>query len=83
MRGRHFRIGANSAIILAMNDLSDIKRSIEKLPPDDVVRLRDWLDELEGQLLDQRIEDDSKAGRLDKLAKRALAEHSEGRTREL
>lgn len=66
-----------------MNDLSDIKRSIEKLPPDDVVRLRDWLDELEGQLLDQRIEDDSKAGRLDKLAKRALAEHSEGRTREL
>jgi hypothetical protein len=66
-----------------MTDLSDIQRSIEKLPPQEVARLREWLEELDARLFDQRIESDAKSGKLDKLAEKALADHRAGRTREL
>ena len=66
-----------------MDTIADIQRSIEQLAPDDVARLREWLEELDGRLFDQKLERDAKAGKLDKMAAKAVADHEAGRTRKL
>ena len=42
-----------------------------------------WFEEFEAARFDQRIERDAKAGTLDQLAERALADFRAGRAREL
>jgi hypothetical protein len=66
-----------------MTKIEDIEKAIEGLSPADVARLRAWFDEFEARLFDERIESDSKAGKLDKLAAQALADHKAGHSREL
>jgi hypothetical protein len=66
-----------------MTKLEQIQSSIEKLSAEEIAKLRDWLDELDARLFDEKIERDAKAGKLDKLADEALAEHSAGRSRKL
>ncbi|MGL4552571.1 MAG: hypothetical protein ACRC33_15470 [Gemmataceae bacterium] len=60
-----------------------ITAAIAQLPPDQVAQIRAWLAEREESEWDARIERDERAGRLDTLAERALAEHRAGRTRPL
>jgi hypothetical protein len=66
-----------------MTTVEDIEKAIAQLPPDELARLRAWFEEFEGARLDQRIERDAKAGRLDRLADEALADFRAGRAREL
>ena len=56
-----------------MTKLEQIQSSIETLTPEEIAKLREWLDELGERLFDERIERDAKAGKLDKLAEEALA----------
>jgi hypothetical protein len=56
-----------------MTKLEQIQSSIEKLSVEEIAELRDWLDELDGRLFDEKIERDAKAGKLDKLAEKARA----------
>ena len=55
----------------------------ELLPPDQVAQIREWLNERDEAEWDAQIERDERAGRLDALADRALAEYRAGRTRPL
>lgn len=57
--------------------------AIAKLPPEQVAEIRKWLEEREAAAWDSQIEADERAGRLDVLAERALAEHRAGQTRPL
>ena len=66
-----------------MSAITDIQRSIEQLAPDEIAKLRDWLDELEARLFDEKIARDAQSGKLDARAEKALADHKAGRTREL
>jgi hypothetical protein len=66
-----------------MTKLEDIKLAAAKLEPNELKALRAWLDELEEQIFDDRIERDIRAGKLDWLAEEALAEHRAGKTRKL
>jgi hypothetical protein len=69
-----------------MTKLADIEKAIAQLSAGDLAKLRDWLDEFEGRLLDERIERDAKLGRggkLARLAAEALADHKAGRSRRL
>lgn len=66
-----------------MSTVEEITASIEQLPPDDVVRVRDWLVEFAERLWDEQIARDERAGRLDALIDKALEEHRAGRTRPL
>jgi hypothetical protein len=43
----------------------------------------EWFAELQADRWDRQIEEDAKAGRLDKFAEKALAAHRAGRTRPL
>lgn len=64
-----------------MTKMEDIKQAVQKLSQDELKQLRDWLDELQADAWDQQIERDIKAGKLDKLAEEALAEHRAGLSR--
>ncbi len=66
-----------------MSTVEEITHAIAQLPPEQVAQIRVWLAEYEERAWDEQIEQDVRAGRLDALAERALAEHRAGRTRPL
>ena len=66
-----------------MTTVEAITAAIAELPPEQVAEVRAWLNERAEGEWDAQIEQDERAGRLDALADRALAEHRAGRTRPL
>jgi hypothetical protein len=66
-----------------MSTVEEITAAIERLPADQVTRIRAWLAEYAERLWDEQIERDERDGRLDVLVERALKEHRAGRTRPL
>ena len=66
-----------------MSKLEKIEREIEALAPDELARFRRWFAEYDAANWDAQIEADARAGRLDAMAEKALADHRAGRTRPL
>ena len=66
-----------------MTSVAEIQQAILTLPEGDFFELQRWLDELFWQKWDQQIEEDSKAGRLDRLAAEALDAKAQGTLRDL
>ena len=66
-----------------MTTVEAITAAIAELPPEQVAQIREWLNEQDEAEWDAQIERDERAGRLDALADRALAEYRAGRTRTL
>ena len=66
-----------------MSTVEEITSAIAQLSSEQVAQIRAWLVEYEERLWDEQIEQDERAGRLNELAARALAEHQAGRTRPL
>jgi hypothetical protein len=62
-----------------MSTVAEIESAIKKLKPEDVWRVGNWLDELREELWDRQIDADVKAGRLDKLADKAMEDYRAGR----
>ena len=66
-----------------MSTVEEITAAIAELPPEQIAQIRAWLAEQDEAKWDAQIEADERAGKLDALAERALAEHRAGRTRPL
>lgn len=66
-----------------MTKLEQIQSSIEGLSSSDVARLREWLDELDARLFDEKIERDANSGRLDSLMEKAKGNMRAGRGEDL
>jgi len=66
-----------------MTKLEKIEQEIASLSPSEVAKLAEWFAEFHADLWDRQIEADAKAGRLDKLSDRALADHKAGLTKPL
>ncbi len=66
-----------------MNTVDAITTAIAELTPEEEAQIRAWLNERAEREWDAQIEQDERAGRLNALAERALAEHRTGRTRPL
>ncbi len=66
-----------------MSTVEEIEAAIRKLAGGDIFKLGAWFDEYRADLWDKQIEEDAKAGRLDKLAAEAKADYRAGRTRPL
>lgn len=66
-----------------MTRVEQLEQEIEKLQPEEFAELRNWLLEKDWSAWDRQLEEDVAAGRLDKLAEDALAEHARGETTEL
>lgn len=66
-----------------MSTVQEIETAIQKLKPQEIHEVADWLQELREDLWDKQIDADAKAGRLDKLMEEALEDYRAGRTKPL
>jgi hypothetical protein len=56
----------------------ELKTVVAELPAEELARFSAWFEEFMANQWDRQIEEDAKAGRLDHLAERALAEYRKG-----
>ena len=70
-------------MISGMSSLPEIEKAIQQLAPDQLTAFRAWFAEFDAEQWDRQIEQDAKTGRLDALAKEALADFRAARTTEL
>ena len=66
-----------------MSTVQEIETAIQKLKPQEIHEVADWLQELREGFWDQQIDADAQAGRLDSLAEKALEDYRAGRTKPL
>lgn len=65
-----------------MTKVEQIQSSIVQLSAEEIAELREWLEELDARLFDEKIERDVKSGKLEKLAADARANLKAGRGEE-
>jgi DNA-binding PadR family transcriptional regulator len=63
--------------------ITEIEQAITELSPEELARFREWFDEYYAQVWDKQIEEDAKAGRLDKLISEADEEYNAGLSKPL
>jgi hypothetical protein len=66
-----------------MSKIETLEREIEKLSAEELASFRDWFANYDADAWDRQMEADVKAGKLDRLAAEALAEHKRGETKEI
>ncbi|MEM1378387.1 MAG: hypothetical protein AAGG69_13460 [Pseudomonadota bacterium] len=66
-----------------MTRLEKIEREILELSSSEVRQLGEWLDDKREALFDQQLAKDAESGLLDDIAREALAERQNGKTRPL
>lgn len=67
-----------------MNTVKGIETAIEKLTPQECEELRQWFEQYNrSQSVDEQLQAELEAGRLDDRINRALADHKTGRTQPL
>ena len=62
-----------------MSTVQEIEMAIQKLKPQEIHEVADWLQELREGVWDQQIDADAKAGRLDKMITKAKASYRAGK----
>ncbi len=66
-----------------MTRVQRLEQEIRQLNATELASLRKWFQEYDSAEWDKQIEEDALAGKLDRLAAKAIADHKAGRTREL
>jgi hypothetical protein len=64
-----------------MTRVEQLEQQIVQLDPDEFAQLREWLMEQDWAQWDLQLERDAASGKLDRLAKQALADHAAGKSR--
>ena len=63
-----------------MNKVEVLEREVKQLTKEELGQFRDWFLEFEWEAWDRQIEQDSQAGKLDRLAQKALDDYARGKT---
>ncbi len=66
-----------------MGKIENLEEQVRALSPEDFARFREWFAQFDAEAWDRQLEADVKAGKLDKLAERALRAHAAGQSTEL
>jgi hypothetical protein len=66
-----------------MSAIEEIEKAVANLPPRDLAIFSAWFGAFEAERFDRQIVQDSDAGKLDRVAKAALAEFRQGLAREI
>ncbi len=66
-----------------MTTLETAEMMVTQLSMPELARFREWFAEYDGQLWDDQIEADAKAGKLDALADETLAKYHAGSSKEI
>jgi len=69
--------------LVFMSGLQEIESAIGKLSAEELAAFRVWFAKFDAEIWDRQFEEDVAAGRLDKLAERALQHLQEGRCTDL
>jgi hypothetical protein len=64
-----------------MTRVEQLEQQIVQLNPNEFAQLREWLMEEDWTEWDLQIERDAASGKLDRMAKQALADHAAGKSR--
>jgi len=65
------------------NKIEMLEKEVQDLSRDELASFRNWFAKFDAVAWDRQIESDIEAGKLDKLAAKALAAHKRGESREL
>ncbi len=63
--------------------IQELEQAVTQLPPKDLARFRKWFDEFDAQVWDKQFEADSKSGKLNGIAEKALNDYRVGKAKEL
>lgn len=66
-----------------MSAVEHIEDEIRNMSPDELARFRKWFLEFDSRQWDEEIEQDAKAGNLDKIAEQAIQSYGNGKATEL
>ena len=66
-----------------MGKIENLEEQIRALSPEEFARFREWFAQFDAEAWDRQLGADVKAGKLDKLAERALRAHAAGQSTEL
>ena len=66
-----------------MSTVAEIEKAIQKLSPQEIKAVAEWLEEFREEMWDQQIAADAKAGKLDKLMEEAKQDYRGGRCKPL
>ena len=66
-----------------MSTVQEIEIAIQKLTPQEIKAIADWLQEFREELWDKQIDADIAAGKLDRFADKALEDYRAGRVKPL
>jgi hypothetical protein len=65
------------------NRVKTLEKEVRKLTQDELMTFRDWFVKFDADEWDRKIESDIQAGKLEKLAAKALSEHKRGESKQL
>ena len=63
--------------------IRDIEHAIAKLPTKKLAAFRAWFHKFDARTWDKQFQEDVKAGKLDRVADKAIAEYKKGQCQEL
>lgn len=63
--------------------ITEIEQAITELSAEELARFREWFEEFDARVWDMQIENDAKAGKLDKIADKGVEEYRAGKAKEL
>ncbi len=66
-----------------MGTVPEIERAIAHLKADELAQFRQWFEESDIRAWDSQFERDAKAGKLDQIAEKAIADYRAGKSTEL
>lgn len=66
-----------------MSKVQQLAKQIEQLTAEELSGFRRWYAEFDSDAWDQQIEADAQAGKLDRLAEKALRDHADGKSTKL
>ena len=66
-----------------MGKIEKLEQEIRDLSDQELAQFRRWFAEFDAEVWDRPLEADVAAGKLDRLAEKALRDHAEGRTKPL
>ena len=66
-----------------MHTVQEIEQAISRLSSKELSRLREWFDKFDADVWDRQFAGDAQAGKLDRLADRAIEDYYAGKAKEL
>ncbi|MFH1435680.1 MAG: hypothetical protein ABIJ56_08195 [Pseudomonadota bacterium] len=66
-----------------MATVKSIKKAVSELTEEELAEFREWFEQYDAAAWDRKLEEDVKAGKLDRIAEKALSDHKAGKSKEL